>query len=152
MTRYANIIALSPRSSCRAADDHEPQVVTSGVSPDLWVSVAVYKLVCAVDGLIQCVVNSPRTTVREPSSEPTTRQGKSSIDIDHHQKILSALYRLDLVQIQRAEPLRKPRPLRILQPARKRLATLRRWYRRRVKPAVRRWVDDYLAATKENGS
>ncbi len=121
MTRYANIIALSPRSSCRAADDHEPQVVTAGVSPDLWVSVAVYKLVCAVDGLIECVVNSLRTTVREPSSEPTTRQGKSSIDIDHH-------------------------------PARKRLATLRHWYRRRVKPAVRSWVDDYLAATKENGA
>ncbi len=121
MTRYANIIALSPRSSYRAADDHEPQVVTAGVSPDLWVSVAVYKLVCAVDGLIECVVNSLRTTVREPSSEPTTRQGKSSIDIDHPQKILSGLYRLDLVQIQRAERLRKPRPLRGLQLARKRL-------------------------------
>ncbi len=31
MTRYANIIALSPRSSYRVVDDHEPQVVTAGV-------------------------------------------------------------------------------------------------------------------------
>jgi len=93
MTRYADayIMALFPRSSYRAADDPESNGVTAGVSPDLWVSVAVYKLVCAVDGLIECVVNSLRTTVREPSSEPTTRQGKSSIDIDHPQKILSAL-------------------------------------------------------------
>ena len=34
----------------------------------------------------------------------------------------------------------------------KRLAPLRCWHRRTVKPAVRRWVDDYLAATKENGA
>ncbi len=40
----------------------------------------------------------------------------------------------------------------VLQPTRKRLVTLRRWYRRRVKPAVRRWVDDYVAAAKENGA
>ena len=96
MTRYADayIMALFPRSSYRAADDHEPQVVTAGVSPDLWVSVAVYKLVCAVDGLIEPIVNTLR----------------------------------------------------------KRLAALGSWYRYRVKPAVRRWVDDYLAATKENGA
>jgi len=41
---------------------------------------------------------------------------------------------------------------RILRPALKRLATLRRWYRRRGRPAVRRWVDDYLAGIKENGA
>jgi hypothetical protein len=51
-----------------------------------------------------------------------------------------------------AQQLKTPRPRRSLQPARKQLATLRYWHRRRVKPAVRRWVDDYLAATKENGS
>jgi hypothetical protein len=51
-----------------------------------------------------------------------------------------------------AQHLKTPRPRRILQPARKQLAALRRWYRRRVKPVVRRWVDDYLAATKENRS
>ena len=51
-----------------------------------------------------------------------------------------------------AQHLKTPRPRRMWQPARKRSATLRCWYRYRVKPAVRRWVDDYLAATGENGA
>ena len=51
-----------------------------------------------------------------------------------------------------AQQLMTQKQRRMLRPARKRLATLRRWYRRRVKPAVRRWVDDYVAAAKENGA
>ncbi|MFQ6021096.1 MAG: DUF1127 domain-containing protein [Acidiferrobacterales bacterium] len=53
---------------------------------------------------------------------------------------------------QLTQHLRKPRPPRILHPTRRRLAALWRWHRRRMKPSVRRWVDDYLSAIKENGA
>ena len=128
MTRYANILALFPRSRYGVADNRDSPVVTGSVSSYLWLSIALYKLVCVLEGLIERVVNrlrppqKRRSAALEPSSQAATWQ---------------------------RERLRTPRILRLI---RKRLAALGHWYRHRVKPAVRRWVDDYLAATKENGA
>ena len=131
MTRYANILALFPRSRYGVADNQDSPVVTGNMSSYLWLSIALYKLVCFLEGLIERVVSRLRTpqkrrsTALEPGSQAATRQ---------------------------RERLRTPRPPRILRLTRKRLAALRCWHRRTVKPALRRWVDDYLAATKENGA
>ena len=129
MTRYANILALFPRSRYGVADNRDSPVVTGSVSSYLWLSIALYKLACFLEGLVEPVVSRLRTPQKrrsvalEPRSQAATRQ---------------------------RERLRTRRPPRILRLTRKQLAALGRWYRHRVKPSVRRWVDEYLAATKEN--